>query len=274
MSLFSATSSASGNAYTNTTPSFLVTSTSTATATSNVSQDNAQDVANNTAQQVANSAAQNDANIVSQTLNLTTANLKGQYSYLNIYDAVETDVGTNSTFTGVLVNYNGGSNSLLINYEKDIYSTNTLSPTQSPPSQIIAENGLTGFYCLTFKNNESNNTSVLSGQRTTYKIVPYPNGYTYNIIIFANVTIQCKVKILPNTTTTDLNGQFESITINNKMAQQISSYSPSGTFDKYGGVLLNETYSSDGNWNYLYTNFDNAFLTGQSKNIYPYTVTN
>ena len=274
MSLFSATSSASGTAYTNTTPSFLVTSTSTATATSNVSQDNAQDVANNTAQQVANSAAQNDANIVSQTLNLTTANFKGQYSYLNIYEAVITDVGTNSTFTGVLVNYNGDSNSLLINYEKDIYTTNTLSPTQSPPSQIIAENGLKGFYTLTFKNNDLTNTSVLTGQRTSFKILTDPNGYTYNIIVIANVTIQCNVQISTTTTKSDLDGQFASISINNKMAQTISTYSPSGTFDQYGGVVLNETYSPDGNWNYLSINFDNGFLLGQSSNIYPYIVTN
>jgi hypothetical protein len=245
-----------------------------------ISQENAQEVANNTSQQVANSVAQNDANIISQTLNLTTSNFKGQFSYLNIYEAVKTDLGNNSSFTGLIVNpvnqltpSGEETNSIIINYVKDIYSTNSLSPTQLPPTQILTENGLKGFYSLTFLNDLSNNTSVLTGQRTSYKIFLY-NGYTYNILVNVNVTIQCNILINTTTTVKDINGSFTSIVINNKMAQGVSTYTPSGSFDKYSGVNLTESYSTNGDWNYLYTNFDNASISGSSNNIYPYNVTN
>jgi hypothetical protein len=60
MSSFTATSTASGKAYTNTDPSSLVTSTATSTASSNVSQENAQQIADTNAQKVANSVAENN----------------------------------------------------------------------------------------------------------------------------------------------------------------------------------------------------------------------
>jgi hypothetical protein len=277
MPTFTANSTQTGQAYTNTNPSFLVTSTSAATATSNLSQENAQNVANSTAKQVANSVAQNDANIITQTLNLTTANYKGQFSYLNFYEAVPTDVGSNATFTGVLVNPNQtdnpDTNSLIINYEKDIYYTNTLNPTQPAPTQIISSKGLTGFYNLTYKNNTSGSGSLLNGQRTTYKKLTL-NGYIYNIIVSVSVTINCSQTITSNTKKSDLDDTFTSITINNKMSQGISTYTPSGNFDKYAGVVLTEDYSPDGNWNYLYINFDNASISGSSTNIYPYNIAN
>jgi hypothetical protein len=77
---------------TNTNPSTLV--TSSATATSNVSQEDADNVAENTAQQVANSQAINDANIITQSINFVDQNLstlgpKGidysNYQYWNSY---------------------------------------------------------------------------------------------------------------------------------------------------------------------------------------------
>ena len=57
------------------------------------------------------------------------------------------------------------------------------------------------------------------------------------------------------------------------MAQGVSTYNPNGNFDKFGGVQLEETYSPDGNWNYIFTNFNNAVVSGSSNNIYPYIVT-
>jgi hypothetical protein len=56
------------------------------------------------------------------------------------------------------------------------------------------------------------------------------------------------------------------------MGQSISTYTPSGNFDKYGGVELFEVYTSNGKWTYLNTNFNNAFVAGSSANIYPITI--
>lgn len=273
MSQFSAIGNANSSAQTSTKPSLLVTSSASATATSNISQQQAQNEANTTAQNVANSVAQNNANIISQTINSITAAIKGQYSYLGIYYAVPTDVGTNSTFTGIIFpNTNEKQNSIILNYVKPIYYDNSLNPN-FVPTQQIPNSILKGFYSLTYENNNNNNTSTLTGQRTTYKYIPYNNGYIYNMVVSVNVILQCNILITPNLSVDDLNGSITSLQVVNKMAQGISVYTPNGNFDKFDGVQLAETYSQNGNWNFLYTNFDNAFISGSSNNIYPYTIT-
>jgi len=274
MSQFNATSNADSSANTSTDPSFLVTSSASATATSNVSQQQAQNIANYIAQQVANSVAQNNANIISQTINATTASIKGKYSYLNIIYAVPTDVGSNSTFTGLLfpTNINSKKNSVVINYIKPVYYINSLTPAE-PPTQQIPDATFKGNYTLTYENDYATNTSILTGQRTTYKYIPYINGYIYNVTVGVNVILKCNVAITSDTKVEDINGNISSVQIINKMAQGVSTYTPSGNFDKYGGVQLQEDYSSDGNWNYVNTNFDNAVLAGSSTNIYPKIIT-
>lgn len=274
MSQFNASSNADSSAKTSTEPSFLVTSSASATATSNVSQQEAQNTANYIAQQIANSVAQNNANIISQTINATTTDVKGKYSYLNITYAVPTDVGKNSTFTGLIfpTNKNAQKNSLVLNYVKPVYYINSLTPIE-PPTQKIPDATFKGFYSLTYENDYVNNTSTLSGQRTTYKYIPYTNGYIYNVTVGVNVKIKCNTIITTDTTLADIDGNISSVQIINKMAQGVSTYTPDGNFDKYGGVQLEETYSSDGNWNYITTNFNNAVISGSSNNIYPYVVT-
>lgn len=274
MSTFSATSKAASSANTSTDPSFLVTSTASATASSSISQENAQREANKIAQQVANSVAQNDANIITQTINATTAEVKGKYSYLNILYAVPTDVGTNSSFTGLIFinNENSPKNSLVLNYEKPVYYINSITQSESP-TQVIPNALLKGAYSLTYENNYTNSTSTLTGQRTTYKYIPYSNGYIYNVTVDTNVILECNKLITTNTKVSDINGNISSVQIINKMAQGISTYTPTGSFDKFEGVQLDETYTSDGNWNYIFTNFNNASISGSSNNIYPYTIT-
>ena len=73
MSSFSASASKKGIAETSTDPKYIVTSSASATATSDVSQTDAQTTANTIAEEVARSVAQNDANIISQTLALSPA---------------------------------------------------------------------------------------------------------------------------------------------------------------------------------------------------------
>jgi hypothetical protein len=276
MSSFSATASKKGIAETSTDPKYIVTSSASATATSDVSQSDAQKTADTIAEEVAKSVAGNDANIISQTLALSPAGIIGAYSYLNIEYAVQTDISSssepNTSFTGVIYNTGAeGKNSLILNYEKLLYNIDIFPPTVIPTTRIQNAT-LTGFYSLTYKNN-SNNTATLTGQRTSYKYIPYSNGYIYNVVVCVNVIIEYKGTISTSTTYEDFNKNITKVTIVNKMAQGVSTYTPNGTFDKFSGVQLKEAYSPDGKWNYISTNFDKASISGSSSNVtYPYTV--
>jgi hypothetical protein len=162
MSSFSATASANGTSLTSTKPSGLGTSSATATATSNVSQEDAQNLANSTAQQVANSVVQNDANIISQTLTLSPAYIKGAYSNYN---------------TNYLVNYAEAPQFLTYIYT-DI-SNNISLNVQLNRNIYDSANELktigTAEYSINFRYtvipNGSNTIYLLSGTYTTLQIV-------------------------------------------------------------------------------------------------------
>ena len=278
MSSFSASASKKGIAETSTDPKYIVTSSASATATSDVSQTDAQTTANTIAEEVARSVAQNDANIISQTLALSPAGVLGAYSFLNISYAVQTEINLNNIdngFTGVIFNpLAGESNSLILNYKKFIYyldGTKIVSPTQGPAT-------LTGFYSLTYQNNfPSSGVATLTGQRTTYKFIPYINGYIYNVVVGVNVIIEYNGNIISSgqnvTTYEDFNSKITSVQIVNKMAQGVSTYTPNGSFDKFSGVQLEESYTPDNKLNIILTNFDKASISGSSSNVtYPYIV--
>lgn len=287
-----------GSAYTSTTPAYLVTATATATASSNISQEDAQAQANNTAQQIANSQAQNDANIITQTLNISTANVKGEFSFLSFYEAIETDANPYvNPFSGAItpsVEIDVQTNSCVFNIIKPIYTTTTLDPNQIPPTQDkkMLNSNITGSYSLTYKNFPNggayidptiygskvpqpppNTQSVLTGLRTTYKYITI-NGTNYNIVIVANVVIYSSILLTKNTTPVDLNSNIINLIIVNKMAQSISTFTVSdNTYRKFEGLNMSETFSPDGNWTYIYSNFTNATLSGSSTNvIYPYSL--
>ena len=301
MSSFSASSSASGKAYTNTQPSALVTSTATATATSNLSQENAQQIADANAQAVANSVAQNDANIITQTLNLTTSTLKGYYSYLTIFEAIQTDFNYVALpFSGQVIyspQETGVKNGIVLNVEKPIHKTNTLNPSQPIPTEKYPNAKITGNYALTYVNFPNggayidetypsniqqpppNTKSVLSGIRTTYKYIPnQPNGVTYNIVIVCNVIMYTSFvisKTQDNTALFNEPGGILNIIIVNKMSSSISTYSNDGTYMRFDGINMKQTYSPDGQWNYIESDFTNATLAGSSNQVkYPYALVN
>jgi hypothetical protein len=143
MTLFYANSTTNGSALTNTKPSSTITSTASATATSTVSKEDAQNIANSEAQSLANQVAQNDANIISQTLNISTAGIKGAYSYLNLYEAIRCDVNpyTESGLYGIMFPVyissvsKPNSGTCVISFEKQIYPVNSLDPNQTPPDK-------------------------------------------------------------------------------------------------------------------------------------------
>jgi hypothetical protein len=281
MPTYNGQATAKGEAFTNTDPKSLVTSSATATATSTVSQNDADELAKNTAQNVANSVAQNDANIITQMVDITTTNVKGKFSNLNTYYATPTDIGTNSTFTGIITTpavFN--TSSINITYLKPVYEINSLSTTQPNPTKIIKDAYIKGAYNLTFENfvppkplppNAPPGTkSLLTGTRFSYIYIPISSN-KYNNTVVTNVTIFCSIYIDEATTINDLNGSFLNLIINNKMAQNVSVYE-SNLFNSFSGVVMNESYASNNKFNYFYLNFDNASLAGSSANIYPYTV--
>jgi hypothetical protein len=114
MSSFEASAIANGRAFTSTNPAYLVTSSASATATSNLSEENAQDVAIKTAEQIANTAAQNDANIISQTIKLSPTGILGTYSYLNISFTINTSIKGLGKFNGIIIQ--DSSNSSNVNF--------------------------------------------------------------------------------------------------------------------------------------------------------------
>jgi len=177
MPVYSASSFATGKAYTATTPSSLVTATATATATSTLSQQDAQNIADVTAQNQANSAAQNDANIITQTLNLSTASLKGQYASLSLLEGIPSECNNGylpnpvplgyvdnpylAGITGVIVNPDTTQKSLVVTVKKPIYQINSLDTNQSYPTTPITPGAyLTASYALTYQNFYANSSPL------------------------------------------------------------------------------------------------------------------
>lgn len=300
MSLFTAFSSASGQSHTNTFPSSLVTSTASATATSNISQEDAQNIADKNAQEIANSVAQNDANIITQALNLTTANLKGTYNYLSFYEAIQTDYNFVATpFSGQVIYSEDDvvtTNAIVLTLDKPIFYTNTLNPNQPIPTQMYPNSKITGNYTMAYKNYPnggaiidssfppnippppSNTKCVLNGVRTTYKYIVNPlNNTNYNIVVTANIIMYTSFvisKTQDNTSQFNAPGGILNIIIVNKMSNSISTYSSNGEYMRFDGINMGQTYSNDGQWNYIYSNFENATLAGSSNNVsYPYALT-
>jgi hypothetical protein len=288
MPTYNGKATAKGEAFTNTDPKSLVTSSATATATSSVSQNDADEVAKNTAQNVANSVAQNDANIISQMIEISTTNVKGQFSNLNTYYATPTDVGINSTFTGLISTpATGKYNSMILSFNKPIFSINTLNPSQIPPTseQIIPGGYITGSYNVTYENLDLSlplpegapvgTKSVAQGPRTSYCTIPLMSGgATLYKTVITNVQFYSSVEITEVTTAEDMNGSVLKIVILNKTMDNVSvDNKDSGVLNFYSGVYFNESYSNNGDFNYLNILFNNATIGGSFISIYPQNIT-
>jgi hypothetical protein len=178
----------------------------------------------------------------------------------SIYYAVPTEIGSENFVGLIFNNSNTNSNSIILNYEKPLYYI---------PSMTVIQNAtLRGFYSLKYENTGSG--SILKGQRTTYKYIPY-NGYVYNIVVIVNVELECIKPITDTTTIDDINGNIIGVKIINKSGLDIGVYTP-GTrskYNKYSKVTMKESYSPDNKWNYILTDFSNAEIIGSSNNIYP-----
>jgi hypothetical protein len=192
----------------------------------------------------------------------------------NLYYGVKTDVMAD-TFTGLvfLNDRTNSSNSIIINYEKDIYEINSLTPQNGTPKKM-PESTLKGFYSLKYTNGPTPDSGcTMDGQRTTYKYI-IKDGYIYNIVVIVNVTLYCDKQITSSTTIEDINGHITGVKVINKMSQGIGVYTPptncaSSKYNKYSNVHMVETYDASGEWNFILTDFSKATTTGSSNNIYP-----
>ena len=227
--------------------------------------------------------AQNDANIITQTLNLTTASLKGQYKNLSLYEGIPSECNNGylplpvpsgyvqylAGITGVIINPDDTQNSLDVTVKKPIYYITSLDTNQSYPTTPIT----TGAY-LTYQNfydkNSYNNTdgeelfgsydnikntlfdgkkgSVLQGQRTSYKYTANLNDVDYNIVVVTNVAILFAYPINSTFSADNINinnGGFLQMKILNKMAQSISTYQLSTQpYQRFDGINMSQTVSS------------------------------
>jgi len=229
MSSFTASALANGSSQTSTVPSTTVTATATASATSNISQEDAQTLANTTALNVANSAAQNDANIISQSLNLSPAGLKGTYSNYNVEYIVNykeqpnfltyiyTDISNNISLNVQLDKniYNNAVNPTLIG--STLYTINFRCPvpellegtyntldivydsTKDCNYYIYRSGYLNQFLNKPLKSNNYNNNLVNSYEFVTNIVdsVEIKNLTTKKRTTFTNVGIQCPTSSNP-----------------------------------------------------------------------------
>jgi hypothetical protein len=285
MSSFIVTESASGNAYTSTTPPYLVTSTASATATSNLSEDNAKEIASNTAQQSANSVAQNDANIISQTLNLIPISVIGANTFLNISFAFKTSLSNQCEFNGVIVSANEQSTSNLlamtITSNKKIYDSVTLQPI--PNSKHLATlnvhaNNYGGSYGTQTIGgvvySSPTPASVLSCNRIS-SIQVSMNGYNYKVKILTNLKYFCDIPITQKTTLEQIKESIQNFEVNNKTILYVNVVTENGNIlNSYVGVKLTEQYTPDYLWNYINLDFTYAYSTGSTINIYPVSMPN
>ena len=189
----------------------------------------------------------------------------------SIFYSVPTEMQANTTesFKGIVFLNKGkdtpNSNSIVLNYEKDLYYT----PAEPVPTQIPLST-LKGFYSVRYTNSSDDElaSSLLVGQRTTYKQISL-YGYIYNIIVSVNVELKLGIRITSDVTAKDINNNISGVKILNKMSEGITVNMPDGRFNKYTNIHMVENYSDDGKWNNIITDFKNATLVGSSNDIYP-----
>lgn len=288
MSSFTATGNASGQAYTSTTPAYLVTSTATATASSTLSQNNAQEIASLTAQQVANSVAENDANIVSQTLDLSPAGVIGQYSYLNLSFSLKIPINGQGEFNGlikdvVIDELSNNSKALTITSNKVVYNSVTFQPIPDTVQLTTINavcNNYGGPYGDKIVNGETFSSptakSLFTSNRLSSTSIPVIINkilYTYKIKIITNIRYYVNEPIIDTTLYTDLNNNIYGIKINSKVLSNVHVINENDkTTTTFTGVTMTETFSSDNNFNTITLDFSKAFASLVTQNVYPYEI--
>lgn len=289
MSSFESSAIANGRAFTSTNPSYLVTSSASATATSNLSEENAQDVAIKLAEQIANTAAQNDANIISQTIKLSPTGILGTYSYLNISFTINTSIKGTGKFNGIIIQDTSSSSNvnflaLQLTSKKPIYSYpnyQIIPNTDHLSSLSVIANNYGGIYGdITIRGvtySSPTPKSILSCNRSTSIDIPI-NNIIYKIKIISNLKYFCNIPILTTTTYDQLNNSITGIEVNDKALSSvniISNETSTGELiTSYLGVYLSETYTSDFTRNNLFLDFSKAYISGSSSNVYPVKNTN
>lgn len=280
MSSFNATESATGNAFTSTKPPYLITSSSSATATSNLSEVNAKEIANNIAQQCANSVAQNDANIISQTLNLIRNSVIGVNSFLNLTFAFKTSLGNQCEFNGAMISAPEQTTdnliAMTITSNKIIYDAITLKPipnsTHLGTLNVHATNYGGSYGSITIDGvvySSPTPASILSCNRISYAQLPM-NGYNYKIKILTTLKYFCNIHITSNTTIEQIKNSIKNFQVNDKTILYVHVVSENDNIlNSYVGVRLTEQYTSNYLWNYINLDFTYAYSTGSSTNIYP-----
>jgi hypothetical protein len=283
MSSFNANESALGNAYTSTTPSYLVTSNSTATASSNLSQKNAEKKAKKIAEQVANSAAQNDAHIISQALTLSPAGVIDQYSYLNISYAVKTAINGQGEFDGLIkpqITDETVPDALIITAKKKIHNSTTF--------QEIPESGQLATINSTFYNyggiygdkiiegklfTSLTPKSVVSSNRISSTVAPViikNISYKYKIKILTRLTYYLDKPITNSTGYIDLNKNVYGVKVDSKHLTGLNIINETeNTITTYTGATINESYTDNKQWNIINLDLSRAFAGKVISNIYP-----
>jgi hypothetical protein len=283
MSSFNANESAVGNAYTSTTPSYLVSSNSTATASSNLSQKNAEKKAKKIAQRVADSAAQNDAHIISQALALSPAGVIDQYSYLNISYAVKTAINGQGEFDGLIkpqITDETVPDALIITAKKRIHNSTTF--------QEIPESGQLATINSTFYNYGGiYGDKIIEGKlftSLTPKAVVSSNRISSTVapVIIKNISYKYKIKILtrlsyyldmPITNSTgyiDLNKNVYGVKVDSKHLTGLNIINETeNTITTYTGATINESYTDNKQWNIINLDLSRAFAGKVISNIYP-----
>jgi hypothetical protein len=284
MSSFNATESAVGNAYTSTTPSYLVTSNSSATASSNLSQKNAEKKAKQLAQQVANSAAQNDAHIISQALALSPAGVIDQYSYLNTSYAIKTAINGQGEFDGLIkpeITDETVPDALIITAKKKIYDSTTFK--EIPNSEQLATinstfynyGGIYGDKIIEGKVFSSlTPKSVISSNRISSTELPVilnnHNSYKYKIKILTRLKYYLDKEITNSTGYIDLNRNVYGLKVDSKHLTGLNIINETdNTITTYTGATIKESYTDDKQWNIISLDLSRAFAGSVIPNIYP-----
>jgi hypothetical protein len=285
MSLFNATGSASGYAYTSTVPPYLVTSNASATASAN-SEDIAKEIANNTAKQLANSVAQNDANIISQALNISPAGVIGEYNYLNLSYAVKTPINGQGEFNGLIIpsgiDESIASNALVLTVNKEVYDVNTL--------QVIPNSMHLGTFNGTFYNyggrygdkivydkllTSSTPKSFITSNRNVFLSIPsIQNNIQLTYIIKLNSYDEYYLNgaITNSTEYSDINKNMYSITIYPKSLTGVQIINENeNTIASYTCVNIKEII--DTSYIRITLDFSKAIQTSVIQNIYPAKIT-
>jgi len=283
MSSFNANESAVGNAYTSTTPSYLVSSTSSATASSSLSQKNAEKKAKEIAKQVANSAAQNDAHIISQALSLSPAGVIDQYSYLNISYAIKTAINGQGEFDGLIkpqITDETVPDALIITAKKKIYDSTTFK--EIPNSEQLATinstfynyGGIYGDKIIEGKLFSSlTPKSVVSSNRISSTVAPViikNVSYKYKIKILTRLTFYLDKPVTNSTGYIDLNRNVYGVKVDSKHLTGLNIINETdNTITTYTGATIKETYTPDNQWNIISLDLSKAFAGSVIPNIYP-----